>query len=657
MSAAVLVVDDSLTVRMDLLQAFEGAGVRCVTCGTAREAREVLAREAIGLVVLDVQLPDADGVEFLKELRGDESPAPRVMLLSTEAAVRDRLRGLQTGADDYVGKPYDGAYVVARAKELLARRPKPEATADRAVILVIDDSATFRNVLRHVLERAAYEVLLASSGEEGLRVAGANPPTAILVDGVMPGIDGAGVIRRIRLDAALRGTPCILMTASDEREAELRALDAGADAFVRKDEAPDVVLARLSAALRRAAPAGTEAPSLLGPKRVLMLDDDEAYTRELSNVLRGESYDVVGVRSQREALEILRAQSFDCILLGPSLPVGRTRETCLAIKASPAIRDLPLVVLSLVQDDGAMLEALAAGADDFIPRASDVDVLKARVRAQLRRKQFEDERRRVREELLRRELEAANERIARRNAETKAALADELERKNKELEAFSYSVSHDLRAPLRVIDGFSHALLEEAGDKLDARARDYLKRVRTAAQRMGELIEDLLNLSRITRQELQLSRVDLTQLAQAIAAELRRREPSRVGTFHIAGDLHARADERLVRILLENVLGNAWKFTSRTPEPRIHFGAEMRDGRKAFFVRDNGAGFDVQYAGRLFGPFQRMHRADEFPGTGVGLATVQRIADRHGGRVWAESAVGKGTTIYFTLGESAVDSP
>lgn len=225
----------------------------------------------------------------------------------------------------------------------------------------------------------------------------------------------------------------------------------------------------------------------------------------------------------------------------------------------------------------------------------------------------------------------------------------QLEAANRELEAFCYSVSHDLRAPLRGIDGFSQALLEDYSQKLDENGRQHLQRVRAAAQRMAALIDDLLELSRITRAEIQREHIDLSEMAQAVAQELLQLDPGRKAEFAIAPNLEAEGDPRLLRAVLENLLGNGWKFTSRRACARIEFGRTQANGENPFFVRDNGAGFDPAYAQRLFGAFQRLHAATEFPGTGVGLASVQRIIHRHGGRLWAEGAVNEGATFFFTL--------
>ncbi|WP_084600486.1 sensor histidine kinase [Aromatoleum toluclasticum] len=246
----------------------------------------------------------------------------------------------------------------------------------------------------------------------------------------------------------------------------------------------------------------------------------------------------------------------------------------------------------------------------------------------------------------RRQAEAAIERLNR----ALARRAAELESVNRELESFSYSVSHDLRAPLRSIDGFSQVLLEDYADRLDEDGRDALRRVRAASQRMAQLIDDILKLSRLSRAEMHREPVDLSAIARTIADELRWTEPKREVEFVIADGVTARADARLLRVALENLLGNAWKYTARHPRARIEFGTERgTDGSVVYLVRDDGAGFDMAYAGKLFGAFQRLHGDAEFPGSGVGLTSVQRIVHRHGGEVWAEGAVEGGATFRFTL--------
>ena len=653
MSGRVLIVDDSQTVRMNLLDVIGAAQMPAAACATLAEARQALSKEQFSLVLLDVLLPDGDGIELLEEIRASPgSGDTAVMLLSTELEVHDRIRGLKNGADEYVGKPYDPNFVVARARELM-RRDNVKSSAASNSVLIIDDSITFREELKAALEDASYHVSVAGTGEEGLRLAADLRPAAIVVDGVLPGMDGAAVIRRIRLDAALRTLPCLLLTGAEDRDAEVRAFDAGADAFARKNEAIPLIIARINAVLRSAGAGhrGQQMASLLGPKKVLAVDDSETYLQELAEALRTDGYEVVLARSGEEALELLAVQAVDCVLLDLLMPGMGGREACRRVKSSPNMRDIPIVMLTAVDDREAMIQGLGAGADDYIAKSSDLELLRARVLAQIRRKQFQDENRLIREQLMRVELEKAEARAAQEAAQARAALVDELEAKNEELDSFSYSVAHDLRAPLRSLDGFSHALLEDHADKLDAEGRRYLTFIRELAQQMDVLIGNLLSLSRVTRSEFERQSVDLTKLARTMADRLQHSHPERKAEFVVAEGLVAEGDRALLSILMDNLLGNAWKYTGKRSHARIEVGATADAGQQAFFVRDNGAGFDMAYANKLFGVFQRLHSTREFEGTGIGLATVQRIVRRHGGKVWAEGKVEEGATFYFALSE------
>ena len=225
----------------------------------------------------------------------------------------------------------------------------------------------------------------------------------------------------------------------------------------------------------------------------------------------------------------------------------------------------------------------------------------------------------------------------------------EIERTNKELEAFSYSVSHDLRAPLRGIDGFSKALLEDYYEKVDETGRDYLTRVRTATQHMGRLIDDLLKLSRLTKIEMRQEPVPLSGIVTKIIDSLKNSEPDRSIECEVQEGIIINGDPYLIEIAMENLLNNAWKFTGKTPSPRIQFGMTQKDGLNVCYIKDNGVGFDMTYSGKLFGAFQRLHSPEEFPGTGIGLVTVQRIIHRHRGRIWAEAELNKGATFFFTI--------
>lgn len=273
------------------------------------------------------------------------------------------------------------------------------------------------------------------------------------------------------------------------------------------------------------------------------------------------------------------------------------------------------------------------------------------VTAARRRREVEAANRKLRDEIV--ERMRAQDEVAQLNADLEkrvAARTLELQIANRELDAFCLSVSHDLRAPLRAIDGFSDMLLRDYHQKLDEQGQRFLQRVRSATQRMAQLIDDLLALSRVTRADMRRQDVNLTALGWEVVAGLRQLEPERKVDVNIADGLAAQGDVRLLRQVLENLLGNAWKYTSKTPVAWIEMGTcEGSKGERVHFVRDNGAGFDMRYADKLFRVFQRLHNAADFPGTGVGLATVQRIIHRHGGEVWAEGAIGQGATFYFTL--------
>jgi signal transduction histidine kinase len=318
------------------------------------------------------------------------------------------------------------------------------------------------------------------------------------------------------------------------------------------------------------------------------------------------------------APEVIRETQLSVLNMSWRLKVWPTGETLHSVRG-----DLPEISLAA----GLLLSALMALAV-FLGQST---LLRGRILAeanqQLRQQIAERER-------AEQELSSANQSLA--------AL-------NRELESFSYSVSHDLRQPLRGMTGFSHALLEDYGESLDAQAQDYLRRIDRAALRMTRLIDDLLALSRITRGELSKAKVDMTEVAREIADELRLQDSDRRVEFRIAEGLTTLGDPRLLRVMLQNLLGNAWKFTGKVDRALIELGEEQADGATAFFVRDNGVGFDMRYADKLFAPFQRLHSEAEFPGTGIGLATIQRIVARHGGRVWARSWPGEGTVFYFTL--------
>ena len=525
-----------------------------------------------------------------------------------------------------------------------------EAVAPTAnLVLVIDDGIAFRTELEAALERRGYQTAVASNGAEGLRIASDLRSVAVIIDGVMPGMPGTTVIRRLRLDPALRGIPCLMLTSAGDEGGELAALDAGADASVRKSEDVELVVSRLAAMLEGDPADDPSAPPR--PKRVLAVDDSPLYLSALGGLLRDEGYDVVLAASGEEAIEVLAAQEVDCILLDCMMPGIGGIETCSRIKGAPLIGDVPVIMLTMLDGGDSVIEGLTAGADDYIAKSAGFDVINARIRSQVRRKRTEDNRRRARERLLHGERRAAAAQAAREIAEARAELAEQLERTgaelaaaHRELEALSHSVSYGLRAPLRGITGFARALEEDLAGSLGEEHVDQLHRIQASASRMGELIDSLLDLVRIDDVSLQAHRVDVgalvASLVEALASE------DRSVAVRVAPGLTLHGDPQLVRLLFSSLLSNAWKFTSRNPDASIEIGS--REDR-TYFVRDNGIGFDEINADRLFLPFQRVHSTAEFAGIGVGLAIARRIVERHGGRIWAESTVGAGATFYFTL--------
>jgi two-component system, sensor histidine kinase and response regulator len=356
---------------------------------------------------------------------------------------------------------------------------------------------------------------------------------------------------------------------------------------------------------------------------VLIVDDVEANLLAVEALLVDMNCDVVLSRSGEHALRQLLRRDFAVVLLDVQMPGMDGYEVSRLVRGNPATRDVPIIFLTAGNEsEQTALRGYGSGGVDVLFKPVNPAFVRDKVAIFL-------------------ELWLSRRQIADAKAE--------LERSNRALEAFSYSVSHDLRAPLRSIDGFAQSLIEDHAASLDERGLGDLRRVRAAARRMALLIDDLLLLSQVSRRTVHRSRFDLSAAARAIAAELGQKQTQHQVWFSVQPELLLDADPGLMRILLENLLGNAWKFTSKTPEPRVEVGALQENGSVVYFVKDNGAGFNMTYANQLFAPFRRLHREADFPGTGIGLATVQRIVEHHGGRAWAQGAVGQGATIYFTV--------
>jgi DNA-binding response OmpR family regulator len=522
-------------------------------------------------------------------------------------------------------------------------------------IVLVEDSPTQALKLQALLQGEGFAVDCCATGEDGLRAIGQQVADLIVVDYHLPGMRGDELCRRIRLDIGARQLPILMFTEDETHASELRALDAGADDYIAKSVETRTLIARIRGLLRK----GQVSQAILGPAQphlrevwMLTVDDSPTYLEKISLELERDGYRCDRASSGEECLERLATRRYDCVVLDLVMPGMDGIEVCRHISEMRRNMRHPLSVLMLTAQDSQedLARALEAGADDFVGKSNELPVLKGRIRALLRRNLYLEENRRILEELKAQEMETVRERIEKQAAEARAALAQQLEVANRELEAFSYSVSHDLRAPLRIVDGYSRILLEDHAASLDAQGQAHLQLIRQSCQQMGQLIDDLLNLSRVIQHEIQVERTDLAAIAREIVDRLRGGDPERRVGFRVPDQLLAEGDPGLLRAALENLLANAWKFTRKQAEAVIELGSREQDGQTVYFVKDNGAGFDMRYASKLFGAFQRLHAAADFPGTGIGLATVQRIVHRHQGRIWAEGAVGAGATFHFTLG-------
>lgn len=405
-----------------------------------------------------------------------------------------------------------------------------------------------------------------------------------------------------------------------------------------------------------AAPVETE-PEVQKAK-ILLVDDQPENLFSAEAVLERLGEEVVKAQSGREALRHLLEDDFAVILLDVMMPEMDGFETASLIRSRERSRYTPIIfITALGKSDEHLFHGYDVGAVDYLTKPVVPEVLRSKVavfvelskKSAMLKKQAEilhDKNVELEQAIA--QLRSAEDEIRMLNLNLEKRVR-ELSAANKELDAFSYTVSHDLRAPLIRMDGFTRALLEQYAGKLDDQGKLYLERVRSASQRMCQLVDDLLDFSRVSRADMRVEQLDLSDVVRAIVADIQSRNPERAVGFVIEDGVTAVGDLALARIVLVNLLENAWKFTRKQPQARIEFGRTFQNGVPIYFVRDNGAGFDPAYSHKLFTPFDRLHSPADFEGTGIGLATVDRIVRRHGGRIWAEGEVQRGATFYFTL--------
>lgn len=518
-------------------------------------------------------------------------------------------------------------------------------------ILVVDDESANRYLLEVVLRGAGYEVVSATNGAEALEAARAAPPALVISDILMPVMDGFVLCKEWKADGLLGTIPFLFYTATyTEEEDERFALSLGADHFLRKPLEPDALLAAVEEALGGGKAAARPARTDLAAELAFLAAHDEALARKLQQkheqLLQSERKYRSYFDSSPVAIIVLdgsgRVLDFNPAASRLSLyPASELRTRSLSDLLDPASAHAALGAFAALPSPAAAPATYRLRRRDGAVR--ELNVTAIRLDAERVLAFCEDVTERLR----------AEEAVKRANVELERRVRErtsQLEQANRELEAFSYSVSHDLRAPLRAVEGYSKMLEEIAADRLDEESRGLVASIRRGALRMSELIKDLLSLSKASRHDLQVGPIDMHRLAATVLEEVL--VPDEKAKTHVT--LHplpaAVGDEGLVRQVWVNLLGNALKFSAKKATRTVEIGSVPNEGETAYFVRDDGVGFDPELGRKLFNVFQRLHDARDYEGTGIGLALVRRIVERHGGRVWAEGSPGAGATFWFVLG-------
>jgi DNA-binding response OmpR family regulator len=609
---------------MDLDEAFQAASWATVMCSSASAAREVLRQEQFDCIILDVLLPDSSGLDLLAELRGHPATTGiPVILLSTEAEVADRLRGLAVGADEYLGKPYDRQQVVSQARQLAQRAGGSEPPQAGATILAVDDSPTYLQALAEQLQKDNYDVLLARSGAEALALLQARSVDCILLDLMMPEMSGDEVCRRIKASPAWRSIPVVMLTGLGESEAIIESFNAGADDYVPKTSDFPVLRVRLRAQLRRR--------------------QFEEETRRTREQLHQRDFEVAQAKAAGEAARQWQA-TFNTMSDG----VGLLGSDATLIQQNRAMTGIP----GACGQDG-ILRPLRGLVEELLGQSRKAG------RQQTGEVLLRDRWYRVTVDPAAGPLPAGVEAVMiLRDITQQKAFQSELERLVRErtaklqeamgeLEHFSYTITHDMRAPLRALQGFAGFLEDLSSGRLDAQSKEYLRLIKTSAARMDRLITDTLQYSKAGRQEMKLVPLNASALLHGIILSYPALQPPKAQIRIEDGIPKVLGNEAGLTQCFSNLLGNAVKFVEPGKLPVVRVYAQDLDGFVRLWFDDNGIGIPKPAQGKLFQMFQRATKG--FEGTGVGLALVKKVAERMEGRVGVESEPGKGSRFWLDL--------
>ena len=571
----ILVVEDSPTQAEELINTLIQNQFYVRKASNGKEAVSFIEQQKPMLVISDIMMPEMNGYELSQYIKGNENLRDiPVILLTSLSDPQDIIRGLESGADNFIMKPFDENYLLSRIDYVVANRDlQQNERLEMGVEIFFGGKRYFINSQKkQILD------LLISTYESA-----------------------------VKKNEELKKVQLELRILNEDLEIKVRERTAllTQEIVIRKKNEEELVK------LRKAVDTSGEAIFLTDRNGIIQF-----INPEFTKLYGFTSDEVVGKVTPRILKSgSLSLEDYKCFwdkILNKEIVKGEILNNT---------KDGKLVVIErtvspILDEEKDIIGFLAVQRDISERKHAEAEIQK-----------------------LNSELE---NRIIERTAQLESAY--------KELEAFSYSVSHDLRAPLRSINGFSSALLKNYSDKLDEKGKKYLQFVNSATKKMNDLIEDLIGLSRVSRAVLNCSTVDLSLIVNNIISDLRKDDPSRSYEFIIEQGLSAECDKNLISIVIENLLRNSFKYSSKKPNTSIEFNVIKKDGEKnIFFVRDKGAGFNMKYAGKLFGPFQRLHSESEFPGTGIGLATVKRIINRHGGNIWAEGEIENGATFYFTL--------